>query len=56
MGIGAVAVGYFIGAGLMIAAGLVEVFLGVNAERRSLEDNADPLSKTDAPQQEAHAT
>jgi MFS family permease len=56
MGIGAVAVGYFIGAGLMIAAGLVEVFLGVNAENRSLEDIADPLSKTDAPQQEAHAT
>jgi MFS family permease len=50
MGISAVAVGYFIGAGLMIAAGLVEVFLGVNAENRSLEDIADPLSKTDAPQ------
>jgi MFS family permease len=47
-GIGAVAVGYFIGAGLMIAAGLVEVFLGVNAERRSLEDIAEPLSQTNA--------
>jgi len=45
-GISAVAVGYFIGAGLMIAAGLVEVFLGVDAERKSLEDIADPLSKT----------
>ncbi|UUT36266.1 MFS transporter [Microbacterium elymi] len=44
MGISAVALGYFIGAGLMIAAGLVEVFLGVNAERRSLEDIAAPLS------------
>lgn len=47
-GIPAIAVGYFIGAGLMIAAGLVEVFLGVDAERRSLEDIAEPLSKTDA--------
>nr|WP_274636284.1 MFS transporter [Microbacterium bovistercoris] len=44
MGTSAVALGYFIGAGLMIAAGLVEVFLGVNAERRSLEDIAAPLS------------
>lgn len=43
-GIQAVAVGYYIGAGLMIAAGLVEVFLGVKAERQSLEDIATPLS------------
>ncbi|WP_419817138.1 MFS transporter [Glaciibacter flavus] len=43
-GIDAVALGYYIGAGLMIAAGLVEVFLGVNAEGRSLEDIATPLS------------
>jgi len=50
IGIGAVAIGYFIGAGLMIAAGLVEVFLGVNAENTSLEDVAEPLSKTDSPQ------
>ena len=35
-GIGAVAFGYYIGAVLMIAAGLVEVFLGVDAENRSL--------------------
>jgi hypothetical protein len=34
----------------MIAAGLVEVFLGVNAENRSLEDIAEPLSRTDATQ------
>jgi MFS family permease len=44
-GIHAVAVGYYIGAGLMIAAGIVELFLGVNAERRSLEDIAEPLSQ-----------
>ncbi|KQX08322.1 MULTISPECIES: MFS transporter [unclassified Leifsonia] len=43
-GIQAVAFGYFIGATLMIAAGLVEVFLGVDAENRSLEDIATPLS------------
>jgi len=47
-GISAVALGYFIGAGLMIAAGLVEVFLGVNAERKSLEEIADPLSQKSA--------
>ncbi len=47
-GISAVALGYFIGAGLMIAGGLVEVFLGVNAENRSLEDIARPLSSTSA--------
>jgi MFS family permease len=43
-GIPAVAIGYYIGAGLMIAAGLVEVFLGVDAERKTLEDVATPLS------------
>lgn len=43
-GIQAVAVGYHIGAGLMILAGLVELFLGVKAERQSLEDIATPLS------------
>jgi MFS family permease len=43
-GIHAVAIGYYIGAALMIAAGLVEVFFGVNAERKSLEEIAQPLS------------
>ncbi len=43
-GIHSVVIGYYIGAGLMIAAGLVELFLGVNAEGRSLEDIAQPLS------------
>jgi MFS family permease len=46
MGIPAVALGYFIGAALMILAGLVEVFLGIDAERKSLEDIAAPLSRT----------
>jgi MFS family permease len=54
-GISAVALGYVIGAGLMIAAGLVEVFLGVKAERQSLEDIAAPLSQT-AAQRTANAT
>jgi MFS family permease len=43
-GIHAVVVGYYIGAGLMIAAGLVELFLGVDAEGKSLEEIAEPLS------------
>ncbi|MDP9882665.1 MFS family permease [Sinomonas atrocyanea] len=43
-GVGAVAVGYFIGAGLMVAAGLVEVFLGVEAARTSLEEVARPIT------------
>jgi len=40
----AVVIGYYIGAGLMIAAGIVELFLGVNAEGKSLEEIATPLS------------
>jgi MFS family permease len=45
-----IAVGYFIGAALMIAGGVVEIFLGVKAERRSLEDIATPLTAEDRPQ------
>jgi len=41
---GALTVGYLIGAAVMIAGGLVEVFLGVDAEGKSLEDVANPLS------------
>ncbi|MQY08587.1 MFS transporter [Actinomadura macrotermitis] len=40
----AVATGYFIGAALMIAAGVVELLIGVEAAGRSLEDIAPPLS------------
>ncbi len=39
-----VALGYYLGAGVMILGGLVELFLGVNAERKSLEEIAEPLS------------
>ncbi|MFJ9643935.1 MFS transporter [Streptomyces sp. NPDC101206] len=38
------ALAFRIGAALMCAAGLVAVFLAVKAERRSLEDVAEPLS------------
>ncbi len=34
----------------MILAGLVEIFLGVKAERRSLEDIAQPLTATETDQ------
>jgi MFS family permease len=42
--------GYYIGAALMIAAGLVELFLGVAAAQRSLEDVATPLTAEEADQ------
>ncbi len=45
---GAVAVGYVIGGCLMAAAGLVEVFLGIDVEQQSLEDIAQPLSAAEA--------
>jgi MFS family permease len=41
---GDVFIGYLIGSALMIAAGLVEAFIGVDAEGRSLEDIARPLT------------
>ncbi|MEA2346462.1 MAG: hypothetical protein QOG62_249 [Thermoleophilaceae bacterium] len=37
-------IGYLIGAGVMIVGGVVELVLGVDAEGRSLEDVARPLS------------
>ncbi len=39
-----VLIGYLIGAGLMVGAAVVEAMLGVDAERRSLEEVAPPLS------------
>jgi MFS family permease len=44
-------VAFSVGAGLMIGAGVVEIFLGVKAERQSLEDIARPLTEagTDMP-------
>jgi MFS family permease len=40
--------GYLIGAGVMVAGGIVELFLGVDAEGRSLEEVAPPLSAVSA--------
>ena len=41
---GALEMGYMIGAGVMILGGIIEIVLGVSAERKSLEDVASPLS------------
>ena len=38
-------IGYLIGGGIMIIGGLVEVFLGINAEGKSLETVARPLTE-----------
>ena len=43
-----VAFGFALGAVLMIAAGVVELFFGVKAEGRSLEDIAKPLTAEDS--------
>jgi MFS family permease len=42
-------VAFAIGASLMILAGLVEVFLGVKAERKGLEEIASPLTAAEEP-------
>ncbi|HWE67474.1 MAG TPA: MFS transporter, partial [Acidimicrobiales bacterium] len=44
---GPVAVGYLIGGLLMLGAGVVEIFLGVDAAQRPLEEIASPLSAVD---------
>src|SRR3984893_7136055 len=49
---GDVAVGYVIGGCLMAGAGLVEIFLGVAAEQRPLEELALPLTVADAERDE----
>jgi hypothetical protein len=43
-------IGYLIGAAVMVVGGLVEVFLGVDAEGKSLEDVATPLSVVAEPE------
>lgn len=42
--VGDAVLAFCLGAGLMMAAGVVAAFLGVRAERRNLEDLATPLS------------
>jgi MFS family permease len=44
-----IAIGYFIGAALMVAGGIVEAVLGVHAEGESLENIAKPLTAEDRP-------
>jgi MFS family permease len=41
-----IATGYWLAAGLMAIAAVVEIVLGVDAEQQSLEDIAEPLSAT----------
>ena len=41
---GLLTLGYLIGAAVMVVGGLVEAFLGIDAEGQSLEDVASPLS------------
>ena len=43
-------------AGLMVAAGIVEVVLGVDAEQKSLEDVATPVSAVDGDDDDRDAT
>jgi MFS family permease len=50
---GAIATGYFIGAGLMLLAAGAEYFLGVDSERKSLEEVASPLSAEGVAEQAA---
>ncbi len=45
---GLVSLAFFIGAGVMALAGVVELFLGVKAEQATLEDLAAPLTSHDA--------
>jgi MFS family permease len=45
-----IAPGYYVGAALMVAGGIIEIFLGVRAERQSLEDIAKPLTADDGEQ------
>lgn len=37
-------IAYLVGAAIMVVGGIIAAFLGVSAERKSLEDVADPLS------------
>ena len=43
-----IAPGYFLGAALMVGAGIVAIFLGVKAEGETLENIAKPLTAEDA--------
>jgi MFS family permease len=47
-----VSIAFFIGASVMALAGVAEIFLGVKAEKASLEDLAQPLTSEDPGEQE----
>ncbi|HSU71157.1 MAG TPA: MFS transporter [Micrococcaceae bacterium] len=47
---GPLAAGYYLGAAVMIAGGIIALIFGINAERQSLESIADPLSKYQGPE------
>ena len=46
-------IGYLVGAAIMLIGGLVEVFLGVQAAGKSLEQVTKPLTSTDQATQTA---
>jgi hypothetical protein len=46
---GALTAGYYTGALIMIAGGIIAWYFGVDAERKSLEDIANPLSAAPRP-------
>jgi MFS family permease len=48
-------VGYYIGAALMIAGGIIMAIFGIKAEGKSLESIATPLTAEDAPDERAPA-
>ena len=49
-----IALGYYIGAALMVIGGIVEIVLGVQAENQSLEDIATPLTAVEAEADSSH--
>ena len=51
-----IAFGYFLGAALMIAGGVVEAIFGVKAEWQALEDIATPLTVEDTRERESQVS
>ena len=46
--IAGIAPGYYVGAALMLAGGIIAIFLGIHAEQKSLESIATPLTAEEA--------
>jgi MFS family permease len=51
----ALSIGYYIGAALMILGGIIMAVFGIQAEGKSLESIAKPLSAEDSPEEREHA-